>query len=594
MFRTRQPAGTLVQVNAGSSSTINLMVREQQIRMEVLLREQLLASMGFQQVRVNDGEWHHLLVELRSIKDGKDIKYMAAVSLDYGMYQGVRMGETSTNVANVNMAQGLKIHVEDGCDLADPCDSNICPENSHCSDEWSTHTCVCDPGEVAGPDQTVNNYYRPEGEDTCYPCDCFPVGSESRTCDPVTGQCPCKGGVIGRQCNRCLFPKTPGKTPGTIRPNSNEDLRRNNTRMDSEQSKAIVRLLHSATNKKPHFYGNDVKMASQLLNHVLKYESMQSGFNLTAMKDAEFNENLVRAGSAILDPGTKDHWEQIQRTEGGTAHLLRNFEDYANTLAQNVRKTYLKPFTIVTDNMKSPTQNHPPEEEEHTVSDRKRRHLEPPAPKPVAVVIVYKSLGQLLPERYDSDRRSLRYSLLPNRPVINTAIVSATVHSEGPPLPPILDPPITLEYTLLETEERTKPVCVFWDHSSSDVFNNPESDLVRCKRLENTKLLQRLKNGFALLTLTFFFFPSSPFSCQFVCTVIAILLHYFYMCTFAWMFVEGLHIYRMLTELRNINHGHMRFYYAIGWGIPAIITGETHTQRQGRWSARVKLWSHGS
>lgn len=47
------------------------------------------------------------------------------------------------------------------------------------------------------------NHYRPEGEDTCYPCECFSVGSESRTCDPVTGQCPCKGGVIGRQCNRC-------------------------------------------------------------------------------------------------------------------------------------------------------------------------------------------------------------------------------------------------------------------------------------------------------------------------------------------------------------------------------------------------------
>lgn len=55
--------------------------------MEVLLRQQLVATLGFPQVRVNDGEWHHLLVELRSIKDGKDIKYMAAVSLDYGMYQ---------------------------------------------------------------------------------------------------------------------------------------------------------------------------------------------------------------------------------------------------------------------------------------------------------------------------------------------------------------------------------------------------------------------------------------------------------------------------------------------------------------------------
>lgn len=62
--------------------------------------------------------------------------------------------------------------------------------------------------------------------------------------------------------------------------------------------------------------------------------------------------------------------------------------------------------------------------------------------------------------------------------------------------------------------------------------------------------------------------------------MIAILLHYFYMCTFAWMFVEGLHIYRMLTEMRNINHGHIRFYYAIGWGIPAIITGETAAQAE--------------
>ncbi|KAM4712410.1 cadherin EGF LAG seven-pass G-type receptor 1 isoform 2-T2 [Anableps anableps] len=863
MFRTRQPAGTLMQVNAGSSSTINLMLREQQIQMEVLLKKQLLASLGFPQVRVSDGEWHHLLVELRSIKDGKDIKYMAAVSLDYGMYQqsveigndlpglkvqtlhvgglpgegnvvnhgfvgciqGVRVGETSTNVANVNMAKGQKIHVEDGCDLADPCDSNICPENSHCSDDWSTHTCICDPGyfgkecvdacqlnpcehvsscvrkpssshgytcecgqnyygqycenkvekpcpqgwwgsPVCGPcncdtskgfykdcNKTTgecrckDNYYRPEGEDTCYPCECFPVGSESRTCDPITGQCPCKGGVIGRQCNRCdnpfaevtpsgcevvyegcpkafdagiWWPKTKFGRPaamdcpkgsigtavrhcsdekGWLSPElfncttatfsnlkkMNEDLRRNSSRMDSEQSKAIVRLLHSATNRKSHFYGNDVKMASQLLNHVLKYESQQSGFDLTAMKDAEFNENLVRAGSAILDPGTKDHWEQIQRTEGGTAHLLRNFEDYANTLAQNVRKTYLKPFTIVTENMiltvdyldvsdpekatlprfkdiqefyprelgssvhfplfnlrdrvqkeeptpEPPTQTSLPEEEEHTMSDRKRRHLEPPAPKPVAVVIVYKSLGQLLPERYDSDRRSLR---LPNRPVINTAIVSATVHSEGPPLPPILDPPITLEYTLLETEERTKPVCVFWDHSSSigntggwsskgcEVLNRNNSHIsCQCNHMTSFAVLMDISKrehgdvlplkivtyttvsvSLFLLLLTFILLcllhrlrsnlhaihrnlVATLFFCElvfllginqtdnmFVCTVIAILLHYFYMCTFAWMFVEGLHIYRMLTELRNINHGHMRFYYAIGWGIPAIITG---------------------
>ncbi|KAM3859079.1 cadherin EGF LAG seven-pass G-type receptor 1 [Diretmus argenteus] len=865
MFRTRQPAGTLMQANAGRSSTVSLMVSEQLVRMEVLLKKQLVASLVFPQVRVNDGEWHHLLVELSSVKDGKDIKYMAAMSLDYGMYQksveigndlpglklralyvgglpgegnhvnkgftgciqGVRMGETSTNVANVNMAQGLKIRVEEGCDLADPCDSNICPENSHCSDDWSTHTCICDPGyfgkecldacqlnpcehvstcirkpssshgytcecgqsyygqycenkvekpcprgwwgspmcgpcncdisrgfdpdcnKTTGECRCKNNYYRPEGDDTCYPCECFSEGSESRTCDPHTGQCPCKGGVIGRQCNRCdnpfaevtstgcevvyegcpkafdagiWWPNTKCGRPaamncpkgsvgtavrhcsddkGWLPPELfncttvtfshlkklNEDLRRNDSRMDSERSKAIVRLLHSATNNTKRFYGNDVKTAAQLLSRVLQYESRQAGFDLTAMQDAEFNEHLVRAGSAILDPGTKEHWEKIQRTEGGTAHLLRSFEDYANTLAQNVRKTYLKPFTIVTDNMivtvdyldvsdpekatfprfqeiqesfpkelrssvhfpefnlrpqehrvePSPApsaQTDPPEEEEeeHTMSNRKRRHAEPAAPLPVAMVIVYKSLGQLLPERYDPDRRSLR---LPNRPVINTAIVSAAMHSEGPPLPLTLDPPITLEFTLLETEERSKPVCVFWNHSIAiggtggwsskgcELLNRNNSHIsCQCNHMTSFAVLMDVSKrehgdvlpvkivtyttvsvSLFLLLLTFIllcllhrlrsnlhaihrnlvaalFFSELVFLLginqtdnPFVCTVIAILLHYFYMCTFAWMFVEGLHIYRMLTELRNINHGHMRFYYAMGWGIPAIITG---------------------
>lgn len=54
---------------------------------------------------------------------------------------------------------------------------------------------------------------------------------------------------------------------------------------------------------------------------------------------------------------------------------------------------------------------------------------------------------------------------LPNRPVINTPVVSAVVYSEGAPLPSPLERPVRVEHVLLETEERTKPVCVFWNHS---------------------------------------------------------------------------------------------------------------------------------
>lgn len=56
------------------------------------------------------------------------------------------MGETSTNVATLNMKQAVKINVKDGCEIDNPCDSNSCPLHSYCSDDWDSYSCICDPG----------------------------------------------------------------------------------------------------------------------------------------------------------------------------------------------------------------------------------------------------------------------------------------------------------------------------------------------------------------------------------------------------------------------------------------------------------------
>ena len=59
---------------------------------------------------------------------------------------------------------------------------------------------------------------------------------------------------------------------------------------------------------------------------------------------------------------------------------------------------------------------------------------------------------------------------------------------------------------------------------------------------------------------------------QLFCRLVAISLHYFYMAAFAWLYVEVLHIYRMLTEKQTINYGSMKFYYLLGYGQSAAIT----------------------
>uniref|UniRef100_A0A7N4NZD4 Cadherin EGF LAG seven-pass G-type receptor 1 n=1 Tax=Sarcophilus harrisii TaxID=9305 RepID=A0A7N4NZD4_SARHA len=841
MFRTRKGSGTLLEASAGPSSKISLQILNSHVDFAVFHGPSEVASMRLGRSRVSDGRWHHLLIELRSAKDGKDIKYLAVMTLDYGLdqntvqignqlpglkmrsllvgglsedqvtvrqgfsgcMQGVRMGETSTNIVTLNMKEALKVRVKDGCALDNPCASSPCPEHSHCTDDWDSYSCTCDPGyfgrdcvdvcnlnpcehvstcvrkpssaqgyacecgqsyygqycenkihlpcpkgwwgnPVCGPChcevskgfdpdcnktngecQCKENYYKPQHQEACYPCDCFPYGSHTRTCDMETGQCACKSGVIGRQCNRCdnpfaevttqgceviysgcprafeagiWWPQTkfgqPAAVPcpkgsvgnairhcssekGWLPPElfncttssflglrtMNEKLRRNETRMDGDKSIRLMHVLENVTRSAGVLYGNDVRTAYHTMLHVLQYESRQQGFDLAATRDAEFHE-VRDAGSALLDPRHKDSWEQIQRAEAGTARLLQHFEDYFSNLGRNMRRTYMKPFVIITANMilaadifaksnfsgaRVPRfdeiyEDYPKDLESsvlfpahlfehvwghtlggpvgHRVTPRaepgdlapgdslaKRRKRQPDewSQHAVALVLISRSLGQLLPEQYDPDRRSLR---LPHRPVINTPIVSTLLHSEGGQAPSPLARPLLVQHTLLETEERSKPVCVFWNHSlgaggwsakgcelvsrnSSHITCSPSQPGGDGHSKEGGGLPPSPTSpgchcppptGLPLPPLT-----GLPLSPQFTCTVIAILLHYFYLSTFAWLFVEGLHVYRMLTEVRNIDSGHMRFYYVLGWGIPAVVTGQRHGALPPTWGLAAGL-----
>uniref|UniRef100_F6TS52 Adhesion G protein-coupled receptor D1 n=1 Tax=Callithrix jacchus TaxID=9483 RepID=F6TS52_CALJA len=55
------------------------------------------------------------------------------------------------------------------------------------------------------------------------------------------------------------------------------------------------------------------------------------------------------------------------------------------------------------------------------------------------------------------------------------------------------------------------------------------------------------------------------------CRVMAVLLHYFFLSAFAWMLVEGLHLYSMVIKVFGSEDSKLRYYYGMGWGSPLLI-----------------------
>ncbi|XP_011285992.2 adhesion G-protein coupled receptor D1 isoform X2 [Felis catus] len=69
-----------------------------------------------------------------------------------------------------------------------------------------------------------------------------------------------------------------------------------------------------------------------------------------------------------------------------------------------------------------------------------------------------------------------------------------------------------------------------------------------------------------LLLISFSFKPGTV-----PCQVLAVLLHYFFLSAFAWMLVEGLHLYSMVIKVFGSEDSKHLYYYGIGWGFPLVI-----------------------
>lgn len=112
----------------------------------------------------------------------------------------------------------------------------------------------------------------------------------------------------------------------------------------------------------------------------------------------------------LLDPGTALSPQNGHGLQAAPAHVASDGRDSGVQLRPPVPARVAESPAVRPGGRRADAQTARPgpSAEREALSRRQKRHPEEPGQFAVALVIVYRTLGQLLPELYDPDRRSLR------------------------------------------------------------------------------------------------------------------------------------------------------------------------------------------
>ncbi|PIK61914.1 putative latrophilin-2 isoform X9 [Apostichopus japonicus] len=208
--------------------------------------------------------------------------------------------------------------------------------------------------------------------------------------------------------------------------------------------------------------------------------------------------------------------------------------------------------------------------------------------------------------------------------------MSASLNSANTPTK--LKEPVRISFAHIQ-ENATNPSCSFWDFENSSygewsnmgckvIKSNSTHTVCSCNHLTNFAILMNhqaveisVEHSFVLSVITYFGFIISSVClllafitfCMFknlqndrttihknlcltlliaevifmagisqvgekiVCSIIAMVLHYFFLSAFAWMCLEGIQLYVMLVEVFEAESSRRKYYYPFGYGLPAVV-----------------------
>ncbi|RMC08541.1 hypothetical protein DUI87_14788 [Hirundo rustica rustica] len=192
------------------------------------------------------------------------------------------------------------------------------------------------------------------------------------------------------------------------------------------------------------------------------------------------------------------------------------------------------------------------------ISPKKRK--EPHPNGTVAVVFLrYSNIGSLL----SSPKNSSSKDPSEQRLTVSSAVIAVAISSNPPTLYELEKITFTLKYAKTADKDIK---CAFWNYSDTMNGNwategceltHSNSTHISCKCNHLTHFAVLMSSGGSVL----------------FCSITAGLLHYFLLAAFAWMCIEGIHLYLIVVGvIYNKGFLHKNFY-VFGYVSPAVVVG---------------------
>ncbi|XP_010213209.1 PREDICTED: EGF-like module-containing mucin-like hormone receptor-like 1 [Tinamus guttatus] len=117
-----------------------------------------------------------------------------------------------------------------------------------------------------------------------------------------------------------------------------------------------------------------------------------------------------------------------------------------------------------------------------------------------------------------------------------------------------------------------------------------------CRSLWNVSVALHLQLSICLLMADVLFLAAMrPVRNPLACAIVAGLLHYLFLACFTWMFLEGLHLFLTVRNLRVVNYTsasrfRKRYIYPAGYGLPALVVAISIAINPGGYGTSKHCW----